>query len=165
MWRGTLRERFNEKYIPVTESGCWIWTGASSARYGTIYDHSKRKVIKAHHAAFLLFNGPIPNGMCVCHVCDVTFCVNPDHLFIGTQKDNIHDMIKKGRKVISPNAGRHGNHARGERNGSSKYPPVLISSIRHIYDSGECKNIAAISRKFGVSESQTRRIVHRQSWT
>jgi ribosomal protein L19E len=96
----TPAERFIEKTIPVPFSGCWIWMGAfgNVNGYGNFYLNGKH--VGAHRASWLINKGKIPDEMCVCHTCDVRACVNPNHLFIGSQKDNIHDMIKKGRQVV-----------------------------------------------------------------
>ena len=158
----SLLDAFKDKYIPDLQTGCWVWMGASNGRYGLIW--RSPKFVMAHRVAYELYKGSIPPGLYVCHTCDVTFCVNPEHLFIGTQSDNMKDMISKGRKVLNPNAGSHGKHAKGECNGSNKYSAEMIHDMRRIYDSGACKNIAAIARCFRVSESQVRRIIHRQSW-
>lgn len=91
--------RFESKFIPVTESGCWLWLRRTSpAGYG----HFGRKhgSCQAHRVAWELYKGPIPDGMNVCHVCDVRCCVNPDHLFLGTQQDNMRDCWNKGRSSI-----------------------------------------------------------------
>ncbi len=93
----TLKERFDEKWIPVTETGCWLWTAHVRTKgYGRIIVNCKVK--HAHRVSWELHKGPIPDGLCVLHKCDVPSCVNPDHLWLGTDKDNTQDMIKKGRK-------------------------------------------------------------------
>jgi hypothetical protein len=76
--------------------GCWIWTGATSAGYGVM--NFRGKVIGAHRISWELHNGTIPDNMHVLHKCDIRCCVNPAHLFIGTNQDNILDSIKKNRR-------------------------------------------------------------------
>lgn len=82
-----------------TNSGCWIWYGAKrNTGYGFIeinWRPRKRKL--AHRHVYELFNGPIPRGLFVLHKCDIPLCVNPEHLFLGTQKDNMVDCSKKDR--------------------------------------------------------------------
>ena len=75
---------------------CWLWTGLLHPKgYGYIKDRGKN--IKVHRLAYELYIGPIPEGMLVCHTCDVRNCVNPEHLWLGTNDDNIRDMRLKGR--------------------------------------------------------------------
>ena len=96
----TVIEKFQAKYIPVTESGCWLWFGANSARdYGDFWFNGKMR--RAHRVSWELAHGPIPPGMFVCHTCDVPSCVNPDHLFLGDRAANMRDCVKKGRQFPS----------------------------------------------------------------
>jgi hypothetical protein len=90
------KSKFEECFIPEPTTGCWLWiNGNAKATYGAYRDSGKN--YRAHRASWLLYCGEIPKGLYVCHKCDTPACVNPKHLFLGTQKDNIHDMIKKGR--------------------------------------------------------------------
>lgn len=104
--------------ISFDESGCWLWKGWKyNFGYGGF--SFKGKNILAHRASYTIFNGPIPEGLFVCHHCDVRACVRPDHLFSGTAKDNCHDMMKKGRNMhkVCP-----WTLARGDRNGTRTKP-------------------------------------------
>jgi len=96
-----LLERFKAKISPTPdENGCLNWIGCAN-RYGRFTVGSRkngtRTTKSAHRLALELFLGEIPDGMHVLHICDNTRCVNVDHLFLGTQMDNMRDMISKGR--------------------------------------------------------------------
>lgn len=83
----------NTFYSP---DGCWYWLGPlSSGRYGTICFNGKNE--RVHRVSYILSKGPIAKGLCVCHSCDNEKCINPDHLWLGTQVENIYDMVNKGR--------------------------------------------------------------------
>lgn len=87
---------WHDRVIPEPNSGCLLWEGAcSTAGYGVIGRDSKLFLL--HRVVWEETNGPIPNGMHVCHRCDVPGCVNIDHLFLGTPRDNALDMVAKGR--------------------------------------------------------------------
>lgn len=96
----SLLERFHENIVRIPESGCWIWMGFTNPKgYGLLTVNSKNKF--SHRLSWELHNGTIDSGLLVCHRCDIPPCVNPDHLFLGTPKDNAQDMIKKGRRATS----------------------------------------------------------------
>jgi len=78
--------------------GCWLFLNLSSSGYGQSYFFGRVQT-PAHRVAWTLTRGPIPDGLFVCHSCDVRACVNPDHLFIGTARDNTNDSVRKGRWV------------------------------------------------------------------
>src|ERR1700746_1830085 len=91
------RALFERHWIPEPNSGCWLWTGAV-ARFGHGSFRHEGKTAVAHRVAWKLYRGPIPADLQVCHHCDVACCVKPDHLFLGTQKDNLDDCASKGRR-------------------------------------------------------------------
>lgn len=86
-----------DRYMPVPESGCWLWEGYTQDGYG-VMRLGKRGAKKYAHRSFYEHHvGPVPKGMLICHKCDTPSCVNPDHLFAGTAADNNRDRKKKGR--------------------------------------------------------------------
>jgi hypothetical protein len=90
------KNKFLEKVSPEPNTGCWLWTGKTTDRgYGELM--YKRKMLRAHRFSYSIFVGTIPVGMSVCHKCDTPTCVNPYHLFLGTNQDNIDDKMAKGR--------------------------------------------------------------------
>src|SRR5690349_20813657 len=94
-----LVRRFWEK-VEKTD-GCWLWRGARrNNRYGSFWGGNERGYVYAHRMAYELAKGPIPEGMAVCHSCDVTLCVNPDHLWLGSDQENFADMRKKRRHTF-----------------------------------------------------------------
>jgi len=93
----SLRERFEANYIPEPNSGCFLWTASVHVRTGYGKIGLNKHSILAHRAAWMLYRGEIPEGLCVLHRCDVRSCVRPEHLFLGTRASNFQDMVAKGR--------------------------------------------------------------------
>lgn len=86
--------------IRVDSDGCWNYTlKTNDSGYGVVWVDGKR--VRAHRLSYEHFVGQIPDGMFICHKCDNPSCVNPDHLYAGTQKDNIRDMFERGRDRYS----------------------------------------------------------------
>lgn len=94
-------EAFFNKISKVGE--CWLWTGAKRGKSGYGAMKYNGKVVATHRVSWMIHNGEIPDGLNVCHKCDVRLCVNPDHLFLGTQSDNMMDCSNKGRLYVNPN--------------------------------------------------------------
>lgn len=116
-----LEERFHSKYIPEPNTGCWLWTGAkNNCGYGRVMRRSK--YIGAHRYSYELHCKKFDASMHVLHKCDVTLCVNPEHLFLGTQADNMADCKRKGRHRHVP--------SRGMKNGNSKLTDAIVKEIR-----------------------------------
>jgi hypothetical protein len=92
-----LLPRFQEKFIPEPNSGCWLWMGAVVPDgYGS-FGISTKQTMKAHRVSWLLYRGAIPPQTHVLHHCDTRCCVNPDHLFLGDNAANVADRVAKGR--------------------------------------------------------------------
>ena len=147
----TLQERFDEKYAMDSDTGCWLWTASTNrAGYGQI--QVARKVRGAHRVSYELHIGPIPegegaHGTCVLHRCDVRRCVNPDHLFLGSNIDNAQDMSRKGRAP------------RGQANGQAKLTEQQALEIR-----ADTRTGRAIATDYGISKTAVHLIKTRQSW-
>ena len=101
-----LSPAFAKRFWAKVERGssCWLWQGRLRHGYGAVWDVSG--TAGAHRVAWILTHGPIPPGLCVCHRCDNPACVNPAHLFLGTHRDNVRDMVRKGR-AVNPQAERN----------------------------------------------------------
>lgn len=92
----SVSERFHSHTDKNAGDGCWLWLAAKyPSGYGQCYHEGR--VQPAHRVSWKLFRGEIPEGMVICHKCDNPACVNPEHLFVGTQQDNLHDMCIKNR--------------------------------------------------------------------
>lgn len=92
-----------EKSIPEPNSGCWLWLGATGPfGHGRFHHPFRKKGLQAHRFIYESLRGEIPSDLIACHKCDNPACVNPDHIFIGTQADNMADMRRKGRGSEPP---------------------------------------------------------------
>lgn len=134
------------------KTGCLEWFGTKNHDgYGQV--RYKRKCLAVHRVVFLLCIGPIDNQLQVLHKCDNPKCVEPSHLFLGTQRENVADMIKKGRARFSLN---------GEKNPNSKLTAADVRYIRNHHIARGDKKILA--KKFGVSRSLVSQIINNDAW-
>lgn len=142
-WRKLLR-----RSIPEPNSGCLLWLGAAN-KWGYGYVVIKGRTLRAHRVSWEAHNGLIPDGMMVCHKCDVRLCINPGHLFLGTHNENMADMKRKGRVRSPP----------GERNGLSKLKDNQIRAIR-----ADKRTNKEIAKEYGVDPSAISRLKTRETW-
>ncbi len=131
---------------------CWPWLGnVNQDGYGRLHLHGKKAAVP-HRFAYALLHGPIPRGLECCHSCDNPRCCNPAHLFLGTHKQNMEDMVKKGRQAF----------LKGELHGEAKLNEKQVLEIRKMHEAGKSQyRLASI---FNVSKRLIWNIVHRKSW-
>lgn len=149
----TPQELF-EKHVVKNAEGCWGWNGAKHGfGYGLV--RYRRKTIRAHRISWEIANGPIPKGIHVLHHCDNPPCSNPSHLFLGTNRDNMLDKVRKGRQY-RPLA------AHTALQPIRKLNIDQVMTIKSIRASGE--SLRSIAREFSVSPSNIGKIVHGITW-
>jgi hypothetical protein len=143
-------ENFMEKVSPEPMSGCWIWMGnCSKSGYGKV--KINQKDLRAHRAAWILFRGSIPDGLVLCHKCDIRPCVNPEHLFPGSLRDNTQDMIRKGRY----------SHRSCANHPDARLSLSQVGEIRQRYEKG---NGTILAKEFGVSSTSIYSIINGNKW-
>lgn len=132
---------------------CWQWlAGCNDQGYGRLRVNGE--YVQAHRFSWELHNGPIPEGMMICHTCDFPGCVNPAHLFLGTASDNMQDMVEKGR-------GRQPRKT-GEEHGMAKLTEVDVVGIRKLASLGVTQRM--IARIFGITQGHVSDIVTGKKW-
>ncbi len=186
--RQTDEQRF---WLKVKKTDmCWLWKGYLTRKngYGKISFNKKDQV--AHRVSWQLKNGDIPTGMSVLHKCDNPPCVNPDHLFLGTQRDNVLDMVRKKRHwaFVKPESAatgeRHSSRtypervARGDRHGLRKHPEAVrrgensgtaklteekVKEIRSLYKTGHYTHVV-LGNMFKISNQNICKIINFQRW-
>ena len=139
-------QRFWEKVFVQSEDECWEWQ-AGGGDYGRIQIDGRGA--SAHRFSYEIHNGPIPEGMFVCHACDNPGCVNPGHLFLGTQADNMADKVNKGRQASGP------------RNGNSK---LTWDDIENIRANAMNLTLVELGELFGVSHENISFILRGETW-
>jgi len=145
--------------------GCWTWTGGCNADgYGRMRIGTGQR-IRAHRISWFIHHGPVPVGMCVLHRCDNPPCINPDHLFLGTNPDNTADRHSKGRSACGDRSGARlhpDTHVRGERSPLAKLAERQVVSIRELWAHGAERR--ELSENFNVTPCHIDKIVSRRAW-
>lgn len=134
---------------------CWSWTAARLPHgYGLFYANSQK--VLAHRFSYELHYGPIPPGFNIRHRCDNPPCIRPDHLALGTQADNVTDMIQRGRM-------NHSNKAVGERHPSHRLTEGTVRAIRDRYAAGGVRQVE-LAQEYGISQPSISALLRRQTW-
>lgn len=139
----------NGQTKPNMSTPCWEWTASvtgskknPSKDYGAFKLNGSRR--KAHKVSYVNYCGNVPDGLCVCHKCDNTHCVRPDHLFLGTNADNMADKVRKGRQY-------------------SKLTQEQVLEIRKLYATGNYTQ-RQLADMFNVDQTLISQIVNRKIW-
>lgn len=170
----SLVRRFWKKVSKT--KGCWLWTGHTiRGGYGVMRYTSSNRATTAHRISYEIHVGPIPDGMFVLHRCDVPACVNPAHLFLGTQFDNMRDMVAKGRHYSRTHpetmarGRRNGRYTkpestlRGDQHPAAKLTSALVLEARAAHAAGE--STAEIAGRLGFKFRTIQAAIRRENWT
>jgi hypothetical protein len=158
----TLEERFWSRVDKAAGAdACWLWNGHLNAYgYGTLgagdsgRGDGRLRTMRAHRVSWEMANGPIPEGMHVCHTCDNRKCVNPAHLFLGTNADNVADKVAKGR----------GSRAAGSTNGFAKLTEAQVCEMRQDYARGGV-TYPQLASRYGINQATVGKIITGKQWT
>lgn len=149
-----IKEWIENRVAFEPSSGCWLWEKSINySGYGVCHDpRTDRPIstVRVHRLSFEIYKEPVPDGLVVCHRCDIRSCVNPDHLFAATQKDNIVDALIKGRSPI------------GHKSKRSKLTLDEASRILKIREDG--KTYKEIAEMTGMSKSGVQHLCTGRSW-
>lgn len=162
-----VEQRIMEKVVIDKQTGCWNFTGSRDrVGYGVIVWNKAN--VGVHRVMYIIKKGDIPKGLSVCHSCDNPSCCNPDHLWLGTHFENMHDSIDKGRRKFML----------GENNWNHKLTVSDVRLIRHLY--GKYKKYSKITRgkfryrniftveylckEFGIGHTSLGRILSNEAW-
>lgn len=151
--RNSLAERLFKNLSEPTETGCRLWLGEAKRGYGKIgtIESGVTKTRLAHRVAWELVHGPIPKGMFVCHKCDTPACCNADHLFLGTQTDNVADKVAKGRQ------------SRGESHGLAQLTDETVKSILSRFRKQQA-TVNDLAAEYGLTRNYILKIIRGTRW-
>lgn len=146
----SLEDKFWSFVDKLGKDDCWNWKGNHFKQgYGRMYHHSIKEP-KAHRLSYTINIGIIPDGLLVCHTCGNRSCVNPNHLYAGTNDDNMKDLANSG--IL-----------KGENNPASKLTEFNVLQIRRMYDKGD-KNTYELAKMFNVSQLLISQVVRGVAW-
>jgi len=149
------KQRFWQRVSISSPDACWDWNGPRQPHgYGLFHIASMQRNVGTHRISYVIAHGDIPNGMCVCHSCDNPSCVNPAHLWVGTQAQNVVDRKLKGRNGAS----------RGESSPKAILTEVDVIEIRRRAAAGRWGIQAQLAREYGVDPMTIRDIVVGRNW-
>jgi len=166
-----IRERFSKKKThydivmdiinnPITNNECVKFPGkVAHQNYGRMTKNGQW--FTAHILVWEMTNGPVPEGMEVCHSCDNSWCIQISHLYVATHQQNVRDMVSRGRHFLQRNPN---GAVKGSRHGRSKLKEEQVLEIRKLYDSGKYKQID-LALMFSIHKQTVNNIVRRQKWT
>lgn len=182
-----IRQKLLASIEEDKESGCWVWKKFRNRDgYGMMRIGGKKGFVERVHrlSAFVFMEFDLESGLCVLHSCDNPACINPDHLFIGTQQDNVRDMVEKGRnkalsgkdhpwygrhhsenakrKISAALYGRQGSNV-GSRNGMAKLTEEDVKKIRRLHASGRYYH-RELAEMFGVSRATIGAVLSGRLW-
>lgn len=148
----SIEERFRRQILVDDATGCWLWLGDHDRRgYGRFWisgQRDDRVRPMAHRWSFEHHVGPIPDGLCVCHRCDNPPCCNPEHLFVGTHKENVADCAAKGRRATP----------------TRKLTPEQVFAIRASHSSGRGPTHRELAKAHGVAKSTITSVLRGDTW-
>lgn len=150
---GSVKDRFERIGWTLTSTGCWEWNGAkNSDGYGSF--RVNKVMVGTHRVSYSIYVDSDIDGQIVCHTCDNPPCVNPAHLFLGTQNENIQDCVTKGRR--SPQG--------GSKNHNTKLTEIQVDEIRKLWDRPEKVTQQFIADRYNVSQRTISLIVRGETW-